>query len=267
MNFWGKAAVAATVVWVSTTAFAMTDPSPRNGEPVAALATADASADARYVEQWIHARNDDHGRPFVIVDKKAARVFVFAPGGKLVGSSSTLLGLAHGDVAVPGAGQKDPSRLLPFERRTPAGRFESQPGRNLSGEAVVWVDYDTGIAIHRIRPGRSQAARLRKVAGTDAEDKRVSLGCVVVPENFFTTVVLPTMGHAKGVVYVLPEDEPVQAMFGAPQRNLAAARPAGASRTVADARAPSPAVDSRRTLADAVGAGVVGEVAVATDER
>jgi len=235
MKFWGKLAVAATVAWASSTAFALTDTTSRQGEPLSALTGVDASDDARYVEHWIHAKGDDHGRPFVIVDKKAARIFVFGAGGKLVGESATILGQSRGDIPVPGAGQKNPSELLPFERKTPAGRFESQPGRNLHGEPVVWVDYDTGIAIHRVRPGISQMQRMSSLATEDPNNKRLSLGCVVVPEEFFWTVVIPTMGHTHGVVYVLPEDEPVQALFTAPK-----AEPAKAIATTAGAAAAHP---------------------------
>ena len=223
MNFWGKLAVAASVAWISSTAFALTDPTTRQGESLSALESVDASDDARYVEHWIHEKGDDHGRPFVIVDKKAARIYVFGAGGKLVGESSTILGQSHGDVPVPGAGQKDPSRLLPYERKTPAGRFESLPGKNLHGEPVVWVDYDTGIAIHRVRPGISQMQRDASLATEDPNNKRLSLGCVVVPENFFWSVVLPTMGHVRGMVYVLPEDGPVQAMFSDPKADTTVA--------------------------------------------
>jgi hypothetical protein len=232
MNFWGKLAVAVSVAWSSSIAFALTDPTSRPGEPTSALAAVDASADARYVEHWIHEKGDDHGRPFVIVDKRAARIYVFGAGGGLLGMSSTILGQARGDVPVPGAGQKDPARLLPDERKTPAGRFESQPGRNLNGEPVVWVDYDTGIAIHRVRPGHSQIQRLNSLATADADNKRLSLGCVVVPETFFLAVVLPTLGHVRGTVYVLPEDVPVQAMFGDPK----AATPVAARRVTVSAR-------------------------------
>jgi hypothetical protein len=237
MKFWGKLAVAATVAWVSSTAFALTDPTSRQGELLSALDNVDASDDARYVEHWIHEQGDDHGRPFVIVDKKAARIFVFGAGGKLVGESSTILGQSRGDVPVPGAGQKNPSDLLPFERKTPAGRFESQPGRNLHGEPVVWVDYDTGIAIHRVRPGISQMQRQASLATEDPNNKRLSLGCVVVPESFFWSVVIPTMGHGRGVVYVLPEDEPVQSLFTAP-KSVPKALPAAATTTAAAAARP-----------------------------
>ena len=223
MNLWGKLAVAASVAWISSTACAMADLASRSGESPAALESVDASADARYVEHWIHEKGDDHGRPFVIVDKKAARIYVFGAGGTLVGMSPTILGQSRGDVPVPGAGQKDPSRLLPDERKTPAGRFESQPGRNLHGEPVVWVDYDTGIAIHRVRPGASQTQRANSLASEDPNNKRLSLGCVVVPENFFLSVVLPILGHVHGTVYVLPEDRPVQAMFADPKADTTVA--------------------------------------------
>jgi len=217
MKFWRKAALAAAVMWISSAAFALTDPSaPAAQAQASALAGLDASEDALYAEHWIRTQGDNHDRPFAIVDKKAARIYVFGPKGQLVGASSTILGLARGDVPVPGAGQKDPSKLLPFERKTPAGRFSSQPGRNLNGEDVVWVDYDTGIAIHRVRPGRSQTTRLHSLASDGSNDNRLSAGCVVVPVEFFTGIVMPTLGHARGVVYVLPEDAPVQAMFQAP---------------------------------------------------
>ena len=217
MNFWGKLAVAASIAWISSAASALTDPSTSHGESYSALDMVEASDDARYVEHWIHQKGDDHGRPFVIVDKKAARIYVFGAGGTLVGMSSTILGQSRGDIPVPGAGQKNPVNLLPDERKTPAGRFESQPGRNLHGEPVVWVDYDTGIAIHRVRPGISQMQRTASLATEDPNDKRLSLGCVVVPEQFFLSVVLPTLGHVHGTIYVLPEDGPVQAMFNEPK--------------------------------------------------
>jgi hypothetical protein len=203
-------------MWISASALALTDPSAPAAEEASALAGLQASDDALYAEHWIRTEGDNHDRPFAIVDKKAARIYVFGPKGQLVGASPTLLGFARGDVPVPGAGQKDPAQLLPFERKTPAGRFASQPGRNLSGDDIVWVDYDTGIAIHRVRPGRSQSTRLHSLASDSTDDKRLSAGCVVVPVEFFNSVVQPTLGHSRGTVYVLPEDTPVQAMFHAP---------------------------------------------------
>jgi hypothetical protein len=44
----------------------------------------------------------------------------------------------------------------------------------------------------------------------------VSLGCVVVPGEFFDRVVWPAFGQGAGVVYVLPETRPVASLFAAP---------------------------------------------------
>lgn len=174
-----------------------------------------ASAEARYAANRVLAASDHQGLPFVIVDKKNAKMFVFGPGGRLRGASAVLLGLASGDYAVPGIGERELSRILPAERTTPAGRFVSQPGRNLQGEEVVWVNYRDGLAIHRLRPGSSQEQRAQRLASGSPADNRISLGCVVVPVAFYEAVVGPTLGRNPGVVYVLPEDSPVHAFFDA----------------------------------------------------
>lgn len=174
-----------------------------------------ASADARYAASRVLAASDHHGLPFVIVDKKDARMFVFGPDGQLRGASTVLLGLASGDHSVPGIGERELSRILPAERTTPAGRFLSQPGRNLQGEDVVWVKHSEGLAIHRLRPGSSQEQRAQRLASSSPHDKRISLGCVVVPVAFYQSVVAPVLGKSFSVVYVLPETVPVQALFGA----------------------------------------------------
>jgi hypothetical protein len=161
----------------------------------------------------LRAMADNQGLPFVIVDKKDARMFVFQSNGQLLGASAALLGLASGDHSVPGIGSRDPSKILPFERTTPAGRFLAQPGRNLQGEEVVWVNYSEGLAIHRVRPGQSQERRLQRLASHTPEDNRISLGCVVVPVAFYEEVVSPMLGKSYSVVYVLPETRSAHAMF------------------------------------------------------
>lgn len=174
-----------------------------------------ASADARYAASRVLSASDHQGLPFVIVDKKDARIFVFGPDGQLRGASAVLLGLASGDHSVPGIGERELSRILPAERTTPAGRFLSQPGRNLQGEAVVWVKHSEGLAIHRLRPGSSLEQRAQRLASSTPDDNRVSLGCVVVPVAFYQSVVAPVLGKNFSVVYVLPETFPVQALFDA----------------------------------------------------
>ena len=100
------------------------------------------SAEARRVAQWAIDTRNAQGKPYAVVDKKDARLFVFAADGRLVGAAPALLGSAKGDLSAPGLGQREPSALQPHERTTPAGRFESEPGRNHLAEAVVWVAYD-----------------------------------------------------------------------------------------------------------------------------
>jgi len=188
-------------------------------------APARASGEVHRVAQWVIETGDHRGTPFAIVDKKAAQLFVFDALGRALGATPALLGLAPGDHSLPGVGLKDPSSLLPFERTTPAGRFESEPGRNHAGEEIVWFDYDAALAIHRLRPGKSQASRLRRLASLTPSDRRASLGCVVVPVAFYETVIAPTLGRQRAVVYVLPETRPALEVLDA-RRQTAKPTPA-----------------------------------------
>ncbi len=178
------------------------------------FAGARPSADATWVGRWISETADNQGMPFVIVDKKGARIFVFDAAGRLMGNAPALLGLAPGDDSVPGIGQRELSQILPHERTTPAGRFVSVPGRNLKGEQVIWVDYNAGLAIHRVRAGNPEQRRPQRLASASVEDNRISLGCVVVSLEFFENVVHATLGKTRGVIYVLPESSPVNEFFG-----------------------------------------------------
>ena len=172
-----------------------------------------ASADARYAVQWVLDAADNNGLPFAVVDKKAARLFVFEAGGRLLGESPALLGLAVGDTSAPDVGILAQTYVPPQLRTTPAGRFDSEPGRNQKGEDVVRVDYDAAFAIHRLRPGAGHARRTRQPATSTPLDNRASLGCVVVPAAFYDSIVKHTLGSNKAVVYVLPETRPVQDLF------------------------------------------------------
>lgn len=188
-----------------------------NPSPHLELALESASADAHYAVQWVMAQGDNQGLPFVIVDKKSARMFVFEANGGLRGASPALLGLAPGDRSVPGIEQREVASLRADERTTPAGRFVSEPGHNLRGEAIVWFDYAAKLAIHRLRPAPASERRADRLASPTPDDNRISLGCVVVPVSFYETVVSPVLGKSYGIVYVLPEALPVQHMLGALQ--------------------------------------------------
>jgi hypothetical protein len=200
--------------------------SPRLTPPVAATAlqipddprVADfgehvASEDARLVADWVARRADNQRLPFVILDKRDARVFVFDAGARLVDSSPVLLGAAAGDDSVAGIGQRPIADVRPEERTTPAGRFVSQPGRNASGEDVVWVDYGAAVSMHRVRPVDPKERRLERLASNDPAQRRISYGCINVPVAFFDTVVKPVVGAQRAIVYVLPEVRDVRSVF------------------------------------------------------
>lgn len=169
------------------------------------------TADAHAMSKWVQRTRDAGGAPYVIVDKKAAMLFVHAAGGRLLAATPVLLGAARGDEGAPGVGDRAQGGTLPFEERTtPAGRFVTHPGRNLEGEPVVWFDYEAALAIHRLRPGRAHTIRAARLQHSEPEERRVSLGCVVVPVKFYVDVIAPLLGRRAGVVYVLPETQPAR---------------------------------------------------------
>jgi hypothetical protein len=168
-----------------------------------------ASREARLVMRWVREAGDAQGQPFAVVDKKAAQIFVFDRHGRLAGSAPALIGQAFGDGTAPGVGDMPPASIPVSLRTTPAGRFASQPGHNLKGEAVVWVDYAAAVAIHRLRPAAPAERRPQRLASPSPDDNRISLGCVVVDELFYDAVIAPILGRERGIVYVLPEQTDV----------------------------------------------------------
>lgn len=187
-------------------------------QPLAAGAAADfrqesPSAEARHVADWVLHARDHAGQPFVIVDKRDARAFVFDGAGQLAGAAPALLGLARGDASVPGIGQRALATIRPQERTTPAGRFAASLARGLRGEEILWVDYDAGVALHPV-VAVPKERRLQRLASPAAADRRITYGCINVPVQFFQDVVAPLFRAAAGVVYVLPESRPPREVFG-----------------------------------------------------
>jgi len=204
--------------WAAAALWGIVGATPALAEQIAApdFGTHLASADARDVARLIFESADPAGLPFAIVDKKEAQIYVFDAQGQLSGVSPALLGQARGDHSAPDVGRKAQTGSVPLnERTTPSGRFISRPGRNLDGEHVVWVDYDAAFAIHRLRPGASQPQRVARLASATPQDNRASLGCVVVPETFYSDVVQPLLGRTRAVIYVLPEERPARELFNA----------------------------------------------------
>lgn len=176
---------------------------------------ADISPEAEQVARWVVAAADNGRRPFAIIDKKNARVLVFAAHGRLIGATPVLLGYAAGDDSVAGIGKRPIADVRPEERTTPAGRFLAEPGRNALNEDVIWVDYEAAVSMHRVRLTNPAERRAERLASKDARQRRISYGCVNMPPAFFEDVLWPAFRRQGGYVYVLPEIKPLPEVFPA----------------------------------------------------
>lgn len=162
---------------------------------------------------WVVNSGDNHSLPFVIVDKTAAKVFVFHAEGRLRGTAAALLGLAVGDEAIPGIGDRPLANIRPAERTTPAGRFVAALDHNLRGKEILWVDYAGAISMHPVATNKPKERRLQRLATATPLDNRISYGCINVPAKFFKDVVRPAFTGTDGIVYVLPEVKSVGDIF------------------------------------------------------
>jgi hypothetical protein len=172
-----------------------------------------ASADARFVADWVADSGDSQGLPYLVLDKRDARLFVFAADGRLIDTTPVLLGAAPGDDSVEGIGNRPMDQVRPEEKTTPAGRFVAEAGRNTAGEEVVWVDYDAAVSMHRLRLVDPKERRLERLASPDPAQRRISYGCINVPVAFFESVVWPLLRSNRAVTYVLPETRGVDQVF------------------------------------------------------
>lgn len=174
-----------------------------------------ASADARAVADWVARSGDAKALPFVVIDKRAARVFVFDSHGRLRGAASALLGLGTGDDSVPGIGQRKLATITPAERTTPAGRFQASLGHDFEQD-ILWVDYEAALSLHRVIVGAPRDRRAERLASPSPLDNRISYGCINVPAAFYDSVVAPAFAGTVGIVYILPESKPLRAVFAMP---------------------------------------------------
>lgn len=173
-----------------------------------------ASHETQKLADWVVDSANNGKRPFIIIDKIHAKVFVFDAQGHLRGNAAALLGAAVGDDSVPGIGQRKLSSILPHERTTAAGRFVASLDRDLHGKELLWVDYDTALSLHRVVTGQPKERRAERLASPTPLDNRVSFGCINVPVKFYDDVVSPAFTGTDGIVYILPETRSAQEVFG-----------------------------------------------------
>jgi hypothetical protein len=172
-----------------------------------------ASNDTLRLTDWVVAAHDNQGMPFVVVDKLAARVYLFDARGRLQGAAPALLGLASGDTAIAGIGERKLADIGPKDRVTPAGRFVASLGHDLGKSDVLWVDYASGVALHRVITSNPSEHRLQRLAAASPLAHRISYGCINVPAAFFDTLIDPAFAATNGIVYILPEIKPIEAVF------------------------------------------------------
>jgi hypothetical protein len=187
--------------------------------PCAQAAEADGASDAApsptaaRLVAWIVETGDNSGLPFVVVDKSAAVVSVYAADGAELGSTPALIGQAIGDDSVPGIGERPMSQILPEERTTPAGRFVAAYGPAYGGTRTLWVDYATAISLHPVATSNRKERRTQRLKSPSPDDNRITYGCINVAAAFYKAVVHQTFAETKGVVYVLPDTRPLAEVF------------------------------------------------------
>ena len=177
--------------------------------------------DARRMADWVVARHDNGRMPFIVLDKRDARLYVFQPNGELIDQTPVLLGAAHGDETYPGIGDVPIAQVKPYQRTTAAGRFVTRPGLDADRTDVVWLDYDAALAMHRVINKVKSEHRLQRIASPNPKVRRISWGCINIPIAFFDSYISPVFGKRQGVTYVIPERKSFAEVFenngGAPQ--------------------------------------------------
>ena len=164
-----------------------------------------ASADARFIADWVADSGDSKGLPYLVLDKRDARLFVFAADGRLIDTSPVLLGAAPGDDSVEGIGTRPMDQVRPEEKTTPAGRFVAEAGRNAAGEEVVWVDHDAAVSMHRVRLVDPKERRLERLASPDPAAAAHLVRLHQRPGRLLRVGRLALASHGRAVTYVLPE--------------------------------------------------------------
>lgn len=164
--------------------------------------------------RWVVAQDDHRDRPFAIVDKVRARVFIYDADGRLDGSAPVLMGSALSDETSPEVGELELAQIPAEQRTTGAGRFDARLGP-AKGETpeVLWLDYDSGLSLHPVITGNRKQRRLERLATPTPLDNRITFGCINVPADFYEGVVRTAFKRQGGVVYVLPETRDVEAVF------------------------------------------------------
>jgi hypothetical protein len=194
--------------------------------PAVAAAEVEPSPEAAKLINWIIASRDNGDRPFIVIDKVAARLFVFDPVTRIRRQAPVLIGIAKGDNSMPGIGDLELSQIPVSERTTPAGRFLAEFGPALDHEPVLWVDEQNAVSLHAVVTSNPREQRLARLTSPTPDDNRITFGCINVDAEFYSKFIEQQFRQGGGVVYVLPETRPLREVFaGLPGDAAPTARP------------------------------------------
>lgn len=172
------------------------------------------SHDAKNLSDWISETEDNQDLPFMIIDKKETRVYIFHADGKLYSSTRALMGTMIGDDITPGVGNKKLVDITFEERTTPAGRFGAYLGFSLTKSELLWIDYESGISLHPVITSNRKERRLQRLAGSNTSEHRITYGCINVSDLFYREHVHQIFEITGGIVYILPEIHSILKVFG-----------------------------------------------------
>jgi len=164
---------------------------------------------------WIAESGDNQGIPFIVLDKLNAQIFVFDADGRSLGTAPALIGIARGDDAAPGVGNRSLASIPVEQRTTPAGRFIAKFGPARGHPPVLWIDYANAISLHPVVTANKKEHRLQRIKSASTEDHRISFGCINVPAQFYAEVVKSLFSDrkSKAVAYILPDTKPLTEVF------------------------------------------------------
>jgi hypothetical protein len=161
---------------------------------------------------WAVASKDSQGYPFAVIDKAAAQILVFDGDGRPRGAAPVLIGSAVGDHTAPGIAGVALREIPGRDRTTPAGRFVGGFGPSIDAGRVLWVDYDSAVAIHPTATNVPAEKRAERLASPTPDDNRVTHGCINVSPEFFEQIMRPTFERG-GVFYIVPDEAPIAETF------------------------------------------------------
>jgi hypothetical protein len=164
------------------------------------------SKPVRRMTEWVAANGDNEGRIFVVADKQAGTASFFDAEGKLIRHVPALFGKTVGDFTSDEILGKSTHTVTNSEKITPAGRFETRNRMSSSGNGLVTVYREGGVAdlaFHKVYLKKPAEKREQRLASKTGADNRVSHGCI----NLGTADASELLPMLEGgsVTYILPE--------------------------------------------------------------